>query len=170
MTKTISFNNSQKSKKSSSVFTSMNFLFYISKFFGLIPYSLSDFISKLKFEISPFGNVFCIVSCISYAILYHVMMSDSMIVFKDQSTRVTSLTEVIGVIIIYLEPFMMTIDIIASIINQATLIEVFQRLQTIDEKLASENIFLNYKFVRNFSVVLIVIAVLIEVGLSTMNM
>lgn len=159
-----------KPKNNSSTFSSINFLFYISKLYGLIPYSLSDYISNFKFEISPFGNVFCIFSCVTYSILYHIMMTDSMIVFKDQSTRATSLTEVIGLILIYLEPFMMIIDIIASIINQSSLIEVFQRFQKIDEKLLSENILISYKFVRNFSIVVILIAFVAEVGLSTLNM
>lgn len=150
--------------------SSITFLFYISKLFGLAPYSISDYISKKKLEISPFGNVFCIISCIFYALLYHFMMTDTMVAFQDKNARVTSLTEVIGLIIIYLEPLMMAIDIIAAIVNQSSLIDVFHRLQMIDERLANENIFLNFKFIRKFSIALILFAIFWEFGLTVMNL
>lgn len=98
------------------------------------------------------------------------MMSGTMIDAEAKSTSATSLTEVIGLIIIYLEPFMMTIDILASIINQSNFIDVFNRLQAIDERLANENVFVSYKFIRKFSIWLILIAFLSEIGLSLMNL
>jgi 7tm Chemosensory receptor len=149
--------------------TSINILFFTSKLFGLVPYSLADFISKQKLDFSPFGNVFCLLSCTAYALAYHLIMNDTIVTFQNKSSRVTSLTEVIGLIIIYFEPFMMIIDVLASIVNQSGLIEVFQRLQNIDEKLANENIFINYKFVRKFSIYVLLFAFILEIGLSMIN-
>lgn len=65
---------------------------------------------------------------------------------------------------------MMAIDIIACIINQSSLIDVFQRIQAIDEQLAKENIFVSFKLIRKFSIFLIVIAFLSEIGLTFMNL
>lgn len=159
-----------KSKSSQTPSTSVDFLFYTSKLLGLLPYSISDYISKRKFEVSPFGNVFCIICCIFYAILYHFMMSGTMTESESKDKKVTSLTEVIGLIILYLEPFMMTIDIFASIINQSSFIDVFNRLHAMDERLANENVYMSYKFIKKFSITMILIAFLGEFGLNLMNL
>ncbi|KAG5672853.1 hypothetical protein PVAND_002942 [Polypedilum vanderplanki] len=96
-------------------------------------------------------------------------MADSM-VEKDKETKVGTLTAVIGIFIIYLEPFMMAIDIIASIINQQALIDVFDRLRDIDEKLERENIYLNYWPIKRASIIFIIIFILGEISLNVVTL
>lgn len=81
-----------------------------------------------------------------------------------------ALTTVIGIFIIYLEPFMMSIDVLASLVNQKTLITCFERLEIIDERMAKENILLNYKTIKKYSIVFLSIAFVGEVTLGIINL
>lgn len=56
----------------------------------------------------------------------------------------------------YTEPAMMTIDTIALLINQRHLSRCIVRLETIDRKLAQENITINYKSLQHISYGLII--------------
>jgi hypothetical protein len=89
---------------------------------------------------------------------------------KDSEAKIGTLTVVIGIFIIYLEPFMMTIDILASLVNQASLIDVFDRLHDIDNKLESENILLNYNTIKRYSIIFITITFVGESTLGLINL
>lgn len=158
---------SYKKSSKSPIPDSLSYLFYVSKIFGLIPYSMSDYITKRQFKLSQFGNILCILSSIHYIIQFHVLTSSSM--FAEKET-IGALTMVIGVFIIYLEPFMMTIDVLASMINQTSLLSIFDRLRDIDEKLDKENISLKYKVLRKYSIILMCIAFVGEVTLGIFNL
>lgn len=64
----------------------------------------------------------------------------------------------------------MAIDVLASLVNQKTLITCFERLEIIDEKMAKENILLNYKTIKKYSIVFLSIAFVGEVTLGIINL
>lgn len=88
------------------------------------------------------------------------------LVEKNTETKVSTLTAIIGMFIVYLEPFMMTIDVIASLINQASLIDVFDRLSDIDRKLERENVYVTYKQNKVISSMFIVSFIIAEFGIG----
>jgi hypothetical protein len=90
-------------------------------------------------------------------------------VFAEKDS-VGTLTMVIGVFIIYLEPFMMAIDVLASLINQKALLSIFDRLRNIDDKLGKENISLTYGIIRKYSIIFLCIAFVGEVTLGIFNL
>lgn len=56
-----------------------------------------------------------------------------------------------------MEPIMLALDMIATLINQRHLIRCIQRLELIDSKLATQNITIDYKPVQRLSICLIII-------------
>lgn len=153
----------------SPILESLNYLFYVSKVLGMIPYSLTDYITKKQFKLSQIGSVFCILSCIHYASHYHFLNIKNMI-DKEEEETIGTLTTVIGIFIIYMEPLMMSIDALASLVNQKSLIDVFNRLREIDEKLVKENILVDYRVIRRYSVIFMVIALVGEITLGISNL
>lgn len=151
------------------ILESLNFLFYVSKVFGMIPYSMRDYITKKQFKLSQFGNIFSVLSCIHYLIHYH-LVTESTMLGTDPDNPIGALTLVIGLFIIYMEPFMMAIDVVASLINQNGLITIFDRLRDIDDKLAKENISLNYKIIGKYSIIFMIIAFVGELTLALFNL
>jgi type IV secretory pathway VirB3-like protein len=80
-----------------------------------------------------------------------------------------ALTTAIGLFLLYVEPFMMSVDMLASIINQNTFKQCLERLEKIDEKLSNENIYINYA--KNTGTIYLLggIAILFEFGIAGMN-
>lgn len=68
-----------------------------------------------------------------------------------------TLTTIIGIFILYMEPIMLALDMIATLINQRHLIRCIQRLESIDSKLSTENITINYNSLQRLSICLIII-------------
>ena len=157
------FDNKKSSR--SPILESLDGLFYVSKLFGIIPYSLSDYITKKRLQLSSFGCAFSVLSCIFYIVAYHILMSDTM-VEKNSESKISTLTAIIGMFIIYLEPFMMTIDILAALINQTALIDVFDRLQEIDNKLERENVYLDNRKNRFTSIMFLTTFIICEIGIA----
>lgn len=151
------------------ILESLSLLFYVSKIFGITPYSFSDFVTKKQFKLSQLGNIFCVLSCIHYIIEYHFVTSSTMLV-KDSEASIGTLTTVIGLFIIYMEPLMMSIDVLASIINQKRFVTVFDRLRDIDDKLGKENVLLNYRVITKYSIIFVSIAVVGELTLALLNL
>lgn len=89
---------------------------------------------------------------------------------KDSENTMGTLTTVIGIFIIYLEPLMMTIDVLASLINQKCLVVIFERLREIDDKLSKENILLNYRIIGKYSIIFLSVALVGEVTLGLFNL
>ncbi|CRK92636.1 CLUMA_CG006200, isoform A [Clunio marinus] len=157
--------NVDKKKSRSPIVESLDFLFYLSRLLGVIPYSLSEYVSKKRFELSQFGNIFCLVSMIHFIAHYQFLMGSS-IFSGEMNNSSGTLTTVIGIFIIYLEPLMMAVDVLASLINQNRLISIFDRLKRIDDKLVKENISLNYQVIRKYSIIFIAIAAICEISLQ----
>jgi hypothetical protein len=156
-----------KKGSKSQLLGSLNFLFYISKVFGMIPYSLSDYVTHKQLKLSQLGNVFCLLSCVSYCTHYHFLLANSVLT-EESDDSIGTLTTVIGIFIIYLEPLMMSIDVLGSLVNQKSLVVVFDRLQEIDDKLRKENVLLNYQIITKYSIIFILVA--IEYTVGTINM
>lgn len=64
---------------------------------------------------------------------------------------------------------MMTVDVLAAIINQKTIISIFERLAVVDEKLEKENIDVNYTKVVKLMKILFSIVFVTELTLTTLN-
>lgn len=56
-----------------------------------------------------------------------------------------------------MEPIMMTLDMLATLINQRHLVRCIQRLEQIDEKLAKENVQIDYRSLKRLSLILIIV-------------
>jgi hypothetical protein len=77
------------------ILESLNYLFYVSKVLGMIPYSLSDYITKKQFKLSQVGGIFGILSCIHYATHYHFLNIQTMIEREDEKSIGTFTTVII---------------------------------------------------------------------------
>lgn len=64
---------------------------------------------------------------------------------------------------------MMAIDVLACLINQKSLIEIFDRLSEVDDKFLKENISLNYRIIKKYSIILLVVAAVGEFSLGCIN-
>lgn len=77
---------------------------------------------------------------------------------NNKSCSVTgTLTTIIGLFVLYMEPIMMTTDMIATLINQQHLARCFQRLQQVDDELAKENVQIDYRSLKRLSLILIIV-------------
>ncbi|XP_053695110.1 gustatory receptor for bitter taste 66a-like [Sabethes cyaneus] len=68
-----------------------------------------------------------------------------------------------------MEPLMMCIDLIASMINQKLLIDCMDRLEKVDQKLSGENIFIDNRRIQRYIIILLVAVFLFEFLLTTYN-
>lgn len=66
----------EKKRVKQSILGCVDYLFYVSKVFGMITYSFNDYKTKQRFKLSQFGNVWCLLSCINYIIQYHILNRD----------------------------------------------------------------------------------------------
>lgn len=163
-------NSASGSKKNKSpILESLSFLFYISKVLGIIPYSISNYVTKKQFKVSQLGNVFCVLSCIHYTTHYHLLTASTLL-SEDSNISIGTLTTVLGIFIIYMEPLMMVIDVLAALINQKSFITIFDRLREIDDKLGKENVLLNYRVITKYSITFLAIGLLGEVTLRLFNL
>lgn len=160
-----------KGKKTpkSPILESLSFLFYISKVVGMVPYSFSDYITKKQFKLSQLGNIICLLSCIHYTIHYHLLTASTML-SEDSKISIGTLTTVLGIFINYMEPLMMIIDILAALINQKSLVTIFDRLREIDDKLGKENVSLNYKVITKYSIIFLAIGFAGELAMRLFNL
>ena len=160
---------SKGKKTSSPILESLSFLFYISKVLGMIPYSFRGYVTKNQFKLSQLGNVLCVLSCIHYATHYH-LLTVATILSEDSKVSVATLTTVLGIFIIYMEPLMMTIDVLAALINQRRFVTIFDRLREIDEKLGKENVLLNYRVIKKYSIIFLAIGFVGELTVRLFNL
>lgn len=80
-----------------------------------------------------------------------------------------NLTTAIGLFIIYMEPAMMVVDVLAALINQKTIVSVFERLKAVDDKLEKENIKVDYGKVIKLSRILLGLVFFTELLLTSLN-
>uniref|UniRef100_A0A182HS06 Gustatory receptor n=1 Tax=Anopheles arabiensis TaxID=7173 RepID=A0A182HS06_ANOAR len=138
---------------------SLSVLFYISSIFGVIPYSLWAFAKRTAIQLSLVGNVWVVGSLVVYTGLYHVATINYT---KDDWGSQKTLTNAIGIFIIYMEPFMMAVDMVAGMINQKRLAQCFDRLARLDNHLAGEGVLINNGRMRRYSIVLLLLMLLFE--------
>ncbi|XP_055641805.1 gustatory receptor for bitter taste 66a [Toxorhynchites rutilus septentrionalis] len=149
-----------------SLLESVKALFYTSSVLGVVPYSLREFYSKNVLKSSILANIWVVVNMCSYSVMFH--LSTDYYISGDGSGQGT-LTNAIGILINYMEPLMMCIDLVASMINQKTLIDCVSRLERVDLKLTSENIIVNNAGVRRYTNILLILAFIFEFLLTTYN-
>lgn len=70
---------------------------------------------------------------------------------------------------LYFEPLMLLVDVCGFIINRHIFIDCLSRMERIDDKLQQENISINYRKLRQLSVILIGIVTALEVFTSVFN-
>uniref|UniRef100_A0A182UJD5 Gustatory receptor n=1 Tax=Anopheles melas TaxID=34690 RepID=A0A182UJD5_9DIPT len=138
---------------------SLSVLFYISSIFGVIPYSLWAFAKRTAIQLSLVGNVWVVGNLVVYTGLYHVATINYT---KDDWGSQKTLTNAIGIFIIYMEPFMMAVDMVAGLINQKRLAQCFDRLARLDNHLAGEGVMVNNGRMRRYSIVLLLLMLLFE--------
>lgn len=73
--------------------------------------------------------------------------------------KIGTLTTIIGIFILYMEPLMMTVDMLATLVNQRQLVRCIERLEHVDEKLAKENVQIDYRSLKRLSLILIIITI-----------
>ncbi|XP_053666048.1 gustatory receptor for bitter taste 66a-like [Anopheles marshallii] len=142
-----------------SLLDSQQVLFYISSIFGVIPYSLWAFAKRTVLQLSILGNLWVVCSLIVYTALYHVATTNYV---KDDWGTQKTLTNAIGIFIIYMEPLMMATDMVAAMVNQKQLIQCFDRIARIDSHLATEGILLNSSRLRRTTIVLLLLMLIFE--------
>lgn len=64
---------------------------------------------------------------------------------------------------------MLTIDVIGFLINQKNLVILLERMQKVDDKLLKENIHIDYRRIKRLTIILILVATIIEIGLLGYN-
>lgn len=159
---TINKNQQQLNLKSS-----LNILFYVSKLFGIITYSFNEYYNSRIFKVSVIGLIFSIFNLIHNSVQYH--FATIRFSLGSESDAAGTLTIIIGIFIIYMEPIMMCVDIIASIINQKHLIHCLDRMQKVDDKLLKENITIDYVQLKRYSIRLIILITICELTLVFCN-
>ncbi|XP_035900025.1 gustatory receptor for bitter taste 66a [Anopheles stephensi] len=142
-----------------SLLDSQHVLFYVSSIFGVIPYSLWAFAKRTVLQLSILGNVWVVCSLIVYSALYHVATTNYV---KDDWGTQKTLTNAIGIFIIYMEPLMMATDMVAGMINQRQLVQCVDRIARIDNHLATEGILLNNQRLRRTTIVLLLLVLAFE--------
>lgn len=89
--------------------------------------------------------------------------------FKFVCSSPGTLTNAIGIFIIYMEPLMMVIDMLAAIINQKRMINCVDRLDKLDLKLSGENITVDNGRLWRYVLSLLVLVLAFESVLTTYN-
>ncbi|XP_055311260.1 gustatory receptor for bitter taste 66a isoform X2 [Sitodiplosis mosellana] len=133
----------------------ISYIFYVTKLFGLIPYSLSQYRQHKILVSSYFGNILSIAALGAYVFYYHYVVTQTY--FDGNPFNSGTLTTIIGIFILYMEPIMMTLDMLATLINQRHLVRCIQRLEQVDEKLAKENVQIDYRTLKRLSLILIIV-------------
>lgn len=70
-----------------------------------------------------------------------------------------TLTHIIGIFIMYLEPIMMIVDITALLFNQHYFMSCVERIEKVDQRLEQAQISIDYKYIERLSKILITITV-----------
>ncbi|XP_031626251.1 gustatory receptor for bitter taste 66a [Contarinia nasturtii] len=133
----------------------ISYIFYVTKIFGLIPYSISQYHQHKILFSSIFGNIQSLGSLIVYVFCYHYVVTQTY--FTNKAFDSGTLTTIIGIFILYMEPIMMTLDMLATLVNQRHLVRCIQRLEQVDEKLAKESVQIDYRSLKSLSLILIIV-------------
>lgn len=115
-----------------SILKSIAPLFYISRAVGVLPFSFSDFINHKQLRSSITGTLWSVIAIVINCAQYHIAVTNSSFGQNSQGDTNT-LTTVIGVFIVYMEPLMMTVGILTAIFNQRLSIACTERLAKVDQ-------------------------------------
>lgn len=92
----------------------LGFLLYFSIIFGVVPFSGVVYYKHKILKISVFGNIWALVNVIHNAVEHH--LSSTKFILGDKQETGT-LTNIIGLVIMYLEPVMYALLIIVSFVT-----------------------------------------------------
>ncbi|XP_055711313.1 LOW QUALITY PROTEIN: gustatory receptor for bitter taste 66a-like [Phlebotomus papatasi] len=132
-----------------------------------MPYSVGHFFREKKLKPSIVANIWCCVILLNHTLLYHYATWSSSLDMGGSQNN--TLTIVIGVFIIYMEPALMVADIVSMMVNQRDLVQCMERMQIVDDKLRKENIPLGYGRVSLVINVVLIVALACEVILISFN-
>lgn len=143
-------------------------LFYISRLLGIVPFSLVHYWKYKVFKASLVSIIWGLVISIANTTQYYISMNNSL---QDNRTGDTNtLTSVIGIFIVALEPFMMITSIVMLIIYRSTLTSCLTGLAKVDEKLQGLTATpVDHLKPRKIVVMLITVTCICEVGLVLFN-
>ncbi|KAG4078258.1 hypothetical protein HA402_012968 [Bradysia odoriphaga] len=155
-----------KPAKELTLISSMTVLFYVTKFFGVIPYALGAFYKRKILKISIAGNVWVALATIISFLSSHYESSS---VNSGDTDGSGTLTKMIGISLMYMEPIMLVIDVGGFVLNQKKLVACTTTLQELDDKLRKENIIIDYRGIRRITVSLIVVVTIFESSIMAYN-
>lgn len=143
-------------------------LFYLSRIAGILPFSLIDFRKYHELKTSIPGTLWCLISITVHCMQYQIAMNNSL---KDQwGGDTNTLTSVIGLFIVSMEPFMMAIAVLSNIFYQKRFIECIERLAKVDERLhiiTAKSV--DGGRVKRLTYILILATCVLEIGLVLFN-
>lgn len=90
-------------KRRSNLKSALSFLMYFTTFFGIVPFSGVAYFKHNIIKLSVFGNIWAFVNVIHNAVEYH--FASTRFILKDKQETGT-LTNIIGLVIMYMEPVM----------------------------------------------------------------
>lgn len=143
-------------------------LFYICRIMGILPFSLIDYRKYKQLKTSIFGNVWCLTAILIHCTQYYIAMNNSL---KDNwGGDTNTLTSVIGIFIVAMEPVMMAVSILMILFHQNTFITCVERLAIVDGKLKALTAKIpNERKVKNLTAILITATCVCEFGLVIFN-
>uniref|UniRef100_A0A1B0CM60 Gustatory receptor n=1 Tax=Lutzomyia longipalpis TaxID=7200 RepID=A0A1B0CM60_LUTLO len=124
---------------------SLRTLFYISKLFGLFPFDFCAFYRLKEFKVSIISSIWSLFFVFITTVELHRHSWETTIYVKE---NYPSLTFAVYVAIVYSEPLIMIILVVANICNQKHMISVIQHLHNIEEKLILEGRKIHYSLLK----------------------
>ncbi|KAG4072025.1 hypothetical protein HA402_010962 [Bradysia odoriphaga] len=146
--------------------SALSFLLYFTIIFGVVPFSGVAYYKHKILKLSVFGNIWALVN-VAHNVLEHHLASTRFILSDKQETD--TLTNIIGLVIMYLEPVMYSIDVIGILLNQNKIIACIDQMHKIDEKLLKENIEFDYFRLKRVTIILVAVITILELSLVTYN-
>lgn len=151
-----------------SIFKSLTVLFLVSSYAGIIPFSIKHFVRDRVFRSSWTATGWCLLIVTTNTVLYHFALGHTAFAGageRDANADSSSLTAIIGVFIIYLEPVMMIVDTVSMVWNYKRIAIGVDRLAAIDERLDRARIPLCADPVRRITLVYLAVVIVCEIGL-----
>lgn len=106
-------------------------LFYVSRIVGVLPFSLLDYLNHKQLRSSILGTLWSLLVITLHCVQYHIAVTNSSFGQNSQG-ETNTLTTVIGVFIVYMEPLMMCVGVLTAIFNQRLSISCTERLAKVD--------------------------------------
>lgn len=143
-------------------------LLYVSRFMGILPFSMSDFRKYDELRSSILSTLWCIAIVVIHCGQYYFATVNSL--NQNWGGDTNTLVAVIGVFIVSMEPIMMTVGVLMNVYHQRSFISCMNRLGKVDEQLqviTSRSI--PGKKVKRLTIILISGTFICEIGLVLFN-